>query len=164
MFSRRKPEKRILFSAVFGGIFFNFIFDFLALINHAWAWDESQFIFPFKITGVVSIDEMLWLFLWTLFILVFYEHFFEREAKGNLSRNAMFAWVSVIGVLVCVLGLYRYTGTAFLRIEYAYASIATATLLPLSYVTWKRPRLLVKFFMATLFLCPLFFAIELAAI
>lgn len=58
--------KKIFFASVSFGIFFSFIFDFIAELNKSWDWNGGL-IFG-KILGVVQIDVMVWFFLYVLHI------------------------------------------------------------------------------------------------
>ena len=76
LFRQKGQFKRIFTASVLFGIFYGFLLDYMAELNSAWAWaDTQQLVFPYKIFGVVTIDVMIWFFLWVLFMVVFYEHF-----------------------------------------------------------------------------------------
>lgn len=57
--------KHILTMSFVFGTLYGFILDYLAEVNNAWAWSNSnQLYFTYKILGVVNIDVMIWFFLW----------------------------------------------------------------------------------------------------
>src|SRR5581483_3547863 len=75
-----KPKKlRRVFAASVGSIFATFILDFFATYNHAWYFPQNQLVIPFRILGIVSIDELIWFCSWIMFIAIFYEHFIHRS-------------------------------------------------------------------------------------
>ncbi len=154
---------RILVASLSGGIIFTFIFDFLAVLNNAWSWDTTQFVFPFKVLGVVSIDEIIWLFFWVLFILVFYEHFIEHERSEKISQNFKYAAIPLITIFLAVIGLYGFMPQLF-QFGYSYFVLCLITLPFLIYVSFKNGELIGKFFRVALFFIPLYFIVEMIAL
>ena len=72
----KKNWKKIIISTlVFGGLF-GFIFEFIAEFNHAYSVIST--ITPFKIFGVLPIDNVLGHMMMTMLTVVFYEHFVDR--------------------------------------------------------------------------------------
>lgn len=83
----RKPLKRIFAGAFLLGVGLGLVFNVIASANRAWDELPSQLVLPYRLFGFWPADEPIWFFLWVLFILVFYEHFYERE-RTDTSRAA----------------------------------------------------------------------------
>src|SRR3989344_6296947 len=78
----KKPLKRIFFGALLIGGGLGIILNIITSANRAWDELASQLVFKYRIFGFWPTDEPIWFFLWAFFILVFYEHFYEREKTG----------------------------------------------------------------------------------
>src|SRR4051812_47525232 len=76
---RKKPIKELIVGSALIGIGFGFTFDIIASANNAWSEMGPQLIFNYRIFGFLPVDEPIWFILWALFILVFYEHFYEKN-------------------------------------------------------------------------------------
>jgi hypothetical protein len=163
LISKPRPIRRILTASIFGGIIFSFIFDFLAVLNNAWGWDSAQFVFPYKILGIVSLDEIIWLFLWVSFIVIFYEHFLEHARKDRICHNFKFSAAPLLLVLAAVIIMQAFY-PELLVFGYAYFALCIVTLPFLIYTGIKRPMLLGKFFKAAIFFIPLYLIVEAIAL
>lgn len=93
---KKKPLKRIFFGSFLIGTGFGLIFNVIASANRAWDELSSQLIFSYRIFGFWPTDEPIWFFLWALFIIVFYEHFYDKEGRGvyqNVSNSLQFRFL-----------------------------------------------------------------------
>ena len=86
-FRKKKPLKRILIGSALIGVGIGFVFDVILSANNAWNELPSQLVFNYHIFGFWPADEPVWFFLWALFIIVFYEHFYERERGQAESQG-----------------------------------------------------------------------------
>lgn len=132
--------KKIFLASVSFGIFFGFVFDFIAELNKAWDWNGGL-LFG-KILGVVQIDVMVWFFLWIFHIFLFYEHFIDRKKlKSKVSaRQLEVLAVSVLSVLLLV-GIYKYF-PSFLYFGKAYLTLCLIVSVPFLIILLKKPKLL----------------------
>ena len=92
LYKEKRYFKKIFLASVSFGIFFGFVFDFIAELNKAWDWNGGL-LFG-KILGVVQIDVMVWFFLWIFHIFLFYEHFIDRKklrSKVSVRQLEVFA-------------------------------------------------------------------------
>lgn len=163
LFRNPRPINRILTGSIMGGLVFSFIFDYLAVLNNAWGWDKTQFVFPIKFFGVVSLDEIIWLFLWIAFILIFYEHFLENTKKDKICPNFKFALTPLIFTFIAII-IMQAINPQLLLFGYSYFVLCVITLPFLIYIGIKRPMLIGKFFKAALFFIPLYFIVEAIAL
>ncbi len=160
---RKKPLKRILAGSILIGIGLGFIFDVMLSANNAWNELASQLTFNYRIFGFWPADEPIWFILWVLFIIVFYEHFYEKEKRGLVSKRFKYLAVPVSIILVLVLGTFVIRGNIF-HLRYAYFSLALPAIIPVIWVLKKYPALFIKFFKTGVFFFMLFLIYELTAV
>lgn len=68
-----------------------FIIDTLAHLTKTW-WVGT--IFPFRLWGIIPVEDLLWGFLYTYSIVIFYEHFLDK-GRHNLVDGRMKYFVSL---------------------------------------------------------------------
>src|SRR3989338_4848211 len=158
-----KPIKRVLAGSVLIGILIGFVFNIILSANNAWNEVSSQLLFNYRIFGFWPVDEPIWFFFWVLFIIVFYEHFYERERGGRISRRLKYLTVPFSIILILVLWGF-YLNSSFLNIRYAYFILASPSVIPIAYVIKKRPYLTPKFFKTGIFFFVLYLIYELTAV
>lgn len=162
----RKPKsiKRIFLASFLFGILFGFIFDFLAEINDAWSWSPIKgLVFPDKILGIVSIDVMIWFFFWVFLIVVFYEHFIERDRSDKISPNFKYAFYPGIIVFVLVLMVF-FINPEILKVDYAYLFLGLFALIPFIILVFRKPALLGKFVKVSAFFFFLYLVFEITSL
>ena len=162
-FRKRKPIKRILVGSLFIGMGFGLIFDIIATANNAWNFTSSQLIFNYKIFGFLAVEEPVWFFLWVLFILVFYEHFYDKDKTDKLSKRFKYVVFPTLVVLLLIVFL-AIKNKEQLLISHAYFFSAIPAFVPVIYVLAKRPNLVPKFLKTSFFFFMLYLAYELTAI
>jgi hypothetical protein len=138
-FKEEKFLPKILLASVSFGLFFGFCFDFIAELNNAWSWNGGLYFG--KILGIVQIDVMIWFFLWVFHILVFYEHFADKDkSKYAISKHSNTVFL-ISFLAVCIL-LLVYTFSPHLLIVYrAYLWLSVIANIPLLIVFFYKPRL-----------------------
>ncbi len=139
LYKEKRYFRKIFFASVSFGIFFGFVFDFIAELNKAWDWNGGLFFG--KILGIVQIDVMIWFFLWIFHILLFYEHFIDRKklrSKVSLRQLEVFA-VSILSVVLLV-GIYKFF-PAFLYFDKAYLMLCLVVSIPFLIIFFKQPKL-----------------------
>ena len=159
----RKPIRRIIYGAALIGIGFGFIFDIILSANRAWIELPSQLVFPYYIFGFWPIDEPIWFFLWALFIIVFYEHFFDRETRGRISKRFRYIAFPVTIALFAIMAAFMNQQSSF-HIPYAYFFLAFPSIIPVIYVMEERPELALKFLKTAVFFFMLYLVYEITAV
>lgn len=86
IFRKRKPLKRVFWGSILMGTGFGLIFNIITSANKTWDELPTQLVFRHRIFGFWPADEPIWFFLWALFIIVFYEHFYDRERGGTYQK------------------------------------------------------------------------------
>ena len=139
LYREKKYLEKILLAAVSFGIFFGFVFDFIAELNKAWDWNGGLFFG--KILGVVQTDVIIWFFLWVLHIFLFYEHFIDRKKlKSNVSTRGIevfFSSILTVGLLVTI---YKFFPSV-LYFGKAYLILCLIASVPFLVSFFKKPRL-----------------------
>jgi len=68
--------------------------DYIAERDLAWAGPST--IFPVRIGGLVPIENLVWFFLLTYFILIFYEHFFDHFRHKTVGRRMYLLYIVLV--------------------------------------------------------------------
>jgi hypothetical protein len=97
---QKSAIKRVLLFTIIlsaGGAFI----DYLAELDHAWA---GPTIFPFKLGGIAPIENLVWFFLITYLIIIFYERFFDNATHKLLGRRMSYLYLimAVLSIMFCL--------------------------------------------------------------
>jgi len=145
---------------IFGGLF-GFIFDFIQTFNKAWV--VERLVMPWKILGIMPVDDLLGFLLMTLFIVVFYEHFLDDEKNRKISKNLIWSLVPALFAIGVIVILFLINPN-FLRISYAYlVGGITAIIFPI-FLSFYKPRLIPKFLKIGGFFFFVWFVAEIVAL
>src|SRR5581483_3201006 len=156
---KKKPIKRILFGSVLIGVGLGFVFDVILSANNAWNELPNQLIFNYQIFGFWPADEPIWFFFWALLIIVFYEHFYERERGGGISKHFKYIALPIFLIFVAVFTAMASHYSSF-HLPYAYFFLALPTVIPVGYILKYHPKLALKFFKTGIFFFFLFLIYE----
>ncbi len=80
-----KEIKKIFFFSLIFSIPLGFILDYFAVKDLS--WHVPQTIFPFRIFGLIPIEDLIWGFLTIYFICSFYEYFLDKKIKKKQNKN-----------------------------------------------------------------------------
>lgn len=161
---RPKNFKKALVGAVVLGVVLAFSFDYVAEFNKAWGWASStNLTLPFEFFGVVSLDILVWYFLWVFLIVAYYEYFIERDRTTRISPHA--PWVVLAGILLAILvvGMSK-VAPDIITISYAYAKLGTITFILCGLLFLKNPKLIPKVLHLLPFFIVLYLAYEITAL
>ncbi len=130
---------KIFLASISFGIFFGFVFDFIAELNKAWDW-RGGLLFG-KVLGVVQIDVMVWFFLWIFHIFLFYEHFIDRKKlKSNLSARGLETFIVSVFSVILLITVYNFFPNLF-YLSKAYLKLCLVILVPFLVICYKKPKL-----------------------
>lgn len=160
---KKKPIKEVLLGALLIGNGIGLIFNIIASANGAWNEVGSQLVFNYRIFGFMPVDEPVWFFFWALFILVFYEHFYERDRLDRLSKRFKYIAIPTL-ITVALVALVSLVDKTKLSLKYAYFVCMTPIIIPVAFIVKYRPAMLVKFIKTGAFFFVLFFIYELIAV
>lgn len=119
------------------------VIDFLAHFNQAW-YEVPSFL-QIRFLHTFPLQAMLWGFLYSYFILVFYEYFLDRDRnKTRLSGNFRY-WVVILLALLSVFSVILLLDCSLLTIRYFYIHLVIVLFfLPIVLVLSRFPRLIGK--------------------
>ena len=160
----RRPKHllRVVLGGVLVGAIGVFMLDFAGVKTSAWLYHGDRLLFPAKVAGVVPLEIILWGFLWSCWIIVFYEHFFEADTDGRISRNYLpFLAVSAVGACLLPLVPPVVWDTA----KHGYLWNGLFTLWPVVWVAYTRRRIFLRTILpAAALLCAPNFLFEVASL
>jgi hypothetical protein len=140
----KKPGnfKKALYGGLLLGLVLGFAFDFIAEFNHAWGWKVS-FALPINFFGIVSLDIIIWYFLWVFLVIAYYEYFIEHDSSKKISPLAKWILLGGLCLDILVVALWHVFPQA-LVMKHAYAELGTITLVVCALLLYRRPRLIHK--------------------
>ncbi len=111
--------------------------DYLAFLNETWSVPT---IFPFRILGLIPLEDFIFSFLFVYFVVILKEHFFEKTHNPNYYKLIRYG-ITVIIFLIVFFILYFYSPN-ILRIPYYYLWLVIAVfLLPIIITSIIFPKL-----------------------
>ncbi len=122
-----RTQKAIMRALIFSvllmipGIFI----DHLATLNESWFVNSS---FDFRVFGTVPIEDIVFGFLLTYLIVIFYEHFFDKGKHRMLDGYGRILPYLLIPITMFCL-LLVFTKSPLLRIDYFYLKAGIVFLL-----------------------------------
>ena len=140
-----KVKRAVLFAPFFSvaGIYA----DYMAEKDLEWA--EPLSIFKFRIAGTVPIESVIWFFLMTYLIVVFYEHFFDHFRHHSVGRRMKFLYIILTFMtLLFILPLALHAQLPVISYFYLKLGILLG-LLPLIAFSIKFPRFVSVFLKIT---------------
>ena len=137
-----KNNKKIFWAVLLLGGLWGFVFDFIATLNGAWF--VSNLLFPWRVFGVLPVDDIIGFLLMTLFMVVFYEHFIDDEKNKKISKNLIFSLIPPILAGFAVM-LFIFLNRSGKIISFMYFYGGLAMVLPLVVITLYKPKLFRKF-------------------
>lgn len=161
---RRNQYARMVTMVALFGLLYGFLLEYIAEIGGAWEVGAgTRFVFSRTLLGVVSLDVMVWFALWVAYIVLFYEHFLERDRSRIISWRSVLAFIPGLLVLgaVCVA---HTLGSDFFVWSYAYLVLGLLTLPPVAVLGYMRPRVMYKALLTSCFFAPVYFVYELIAL
>jgi hypothetical protein len=157
--SRRRTQWRRIgtMTLLFGG-WYGFLLAYLADWNHVWAWPKESLPWGTWFS-IVNPVELLWLVLWVAFVLLFYEHFIERDRARAVSRRVWWA-IAPAPFVTAFIFVATTQYPALITWPYAYAVILVLTLPPAMFLIYRNPHILLKLLIPALFFVPFHVAHE----
>jgi hypothetical protein len=158
----RKPKNwaKILFASFIFGTLFGFIFEFIAEYNLAYSVVST--VHPFRILGVLPIDNVIGHTMMVLMTLVFYQHFVDTRTNHKISRNFLKALIPACVVLVGILILYIFNLLPQLR--YTYAVMGSFAIIAPLYLAIRKPQFIKNMAITGVFFFFLYLVIEIVAV
>lgn len=153
-------QKIIISTLVFGGMF-GFLFEFIA--EYTKAYSVVSTLFPFKIFGVLPIDNVLGHMMMTLLTVTFYEHFVEREISHHISKHLKYAVLPAIFAIITVILVYFFN-PILLNSQYPYFYMGIAAIIPPIYLGFTRPKFIKNMAVTGIYFFLFYFLSEILAV
>ena len=160
---RKTKKLKHIFLASIGGLSIGFILDFFTTLNKAWYVPSDQLAIPFRILGVVPVDDLIWFVGWVFFMTTFYEHFLDRSRIQRTSAHVRYAIPFSVILLFALLVMY-YFNPQFFVFRLAYLLVCSSVLPFFIFMLFHKPSLILSYLKLTLFFTPLFLVFELTAL
>lgn len=138
---RRSVVKSLIFSVI-AMLPVGIVIDYVIHLTHQWFVPS---IFPFRIFGLVPIEDLIWGFFSIYFVLMFYEYFMESHHERKIWHPRMKVFsLLFISILLLFLVLYLFA-PRLLYIPYAYFWLCfILVLIPVVIEMIRRPILFPK--------------------
>lgn len=126
-----KNRKIIIKSAGFAVLFalpLSLFVDIIAALNGSWI--VPQTIFPFKFFGVATAEVYIFSLLWIFFLILFYEHFFDREKHRALANKKIIYLLYFFAGLIILTTTIFYLDKTLLLIPYFFFFLGITLVAP----------------------------------
>lgn len=119
------------------------IFEIIAFGDHAWVVPQS--IVPFRLLGIMPLEDYLWMFLTTYIIIIFYEYFFRKDFQPNFPRRIRVMNLLLYSIAFLIV-LAFVSHNPILKIPYAYLWLGiTFFLIPIFIFLFRNRGLFLSF-------------------
>ncbi|MBI2541908.1 hypothetical protein HYV80_04315 [Candidatus Woesearchaeota archaeon] len=124
------------------------IFDFAVNADNGWYVPNS--VFPYRLFGVMPLENYVWMFFVTYTIIIFYEHFCNKfEAELSPKIKTMFLVLYPISAFILLVHLLN---GSFLKVPYIFLYLGIVFfVIPVSIFLYKYPRFFGNFLIVQLY-------------
>jgi len=157
---KKNWKKIIVATLIFGGLF-GFIFEFIAEFNLSYT--VLSVVSPFKLFGVLPIDNIIGHMLMTMFTIVFYEHFIDREINKRISKNFLLALLPALCTIAFII-LAFYFHPTILKFGHPYFFMGLAAIVPTILLGIIQPKYIRNMAETAIFFFCSYFIIEIFAV
>jgi len=159
----KKILKLFLFSLVLG-VPLAIVIDYVMQRTGGWFLSSSVFG-QFRFLGYVTIEQIVWLFLYIYFVTIFYETFIEKNQVEKAYYHNFKYLITLMIFIYGLFGFFYFLAPTFLLINYFYLKLGLVLgLLPITLVLRKAPKLCQKFFQTAIYFFFLSLIYELTAL
>jgi hypothetical protein len=139
----KKAIWRSLIFAVSFSIFMVLTVDHLGVLDNSWYVPYS--VISSRIFGTIPLEDVIWSFLLTYFIVIFYEHFFDKAKHRDIgSHLKYFSYITIS--LLSIFLLLLFSNSKLLKIDYFYLKAGLLfTLIPSLAFLVEFPKFVSKF-------------------
>ncbi len=141
-----KIKKAALFALIVT-IFVMILIDYFVILDNGWA---TPTIFP-RIFGIIPIEDLIWVFLATYLIIIFYEYFSDRGKDRLIEKRTYYLiYVSLAASGIFFIAEALVPGTVV--IPYAFFVVGVLFfIIPAIIIALRHPKLLRKFSLAAVY-------------
>jgi len=142
-YRNQKRIKKILLFAL-STLIIVVVLDYICDITGIWVVGRS--IIDYRVLGQVPFENIVWLPLYTILVVAYYEYFYEFNDRDVLYKPKLkYLYAFFAACLIIFLAVY-FVDKDWLYIQYFYLKFGIIlVLLPITFISFRSPRLLVKF-------------------
>lgn len=140
LWKNKKESKKIALGVLLYTLPISIIIDTVAHTSNAW---YETTIFPVRFLGQFPLESFIWGINYNLFIVGFYEYFFDKYPTKNIAKDfskVLLAFFGITLVIVFLIGL----SPSILQIPYFYTLLIAIILLLSIFWLYKRPGIYLK--------------------
>lgn len=157
-----KSIKKTLWFSLLVAIPLALIVDHIAHLTSIW---HVPTIFPFRIFGQVTVEDVVWGILLAYYTIMFYEYFYDAHRDRKLLRPKMKICLSIIAIMFVVFLIVLYSAPNLLDIPFFYFWFGTILFfLPVAVEFWRKPKLVEKFLPTAVYFFYVSFVYEVTAL
>jgi|SRR3989344_376048 len=161
-FKNRYKVKKVALFSILVSIPIVIIFEILTFGDNMW-WLTGT-ILPHRFLGIIALEDFLWMFLVTYIILIFYEHFINKDFQKDISKKIK-VMNYILYPITIILSLIFVFNRAILVIPYAYLVFGIIIfLIPTMLFLIKYPKFTKNFFKVSIFFFYIHMILELVGL
>lgn len=139
------------------------LFDILATVGGAWEITET--VFPHRFLNIITYENLIFAILFGLFIILFYEHFFDKGKRYDKNSKRLKKPLLGFTVLALIVSALALINPSFLFIPYVYIVLWVLFVFPfLLYFLFTYRQFIVPFTLTTAYFFLVLLLFEFAAI
>lgn len=159
--NKKRIKKILLFSLSL--LLIAVVLDYICDITGIWVVSHS--IINYRILGQVSFENILWLPLYAILVVAYYEYFYEFNDKDTLYKPRLKYLYAIFGVCLLIFLAIYFINKDWLYIQYFYLKFGIIlVLLPMTLIFFRSPYLFAKFAKTGLYFFYLSLIYELTAL
>jgi len=161
-FKRKAFLKKTLLFSLMLSIPVVFVLDYIMHVSNVWYEFSTIGI---RVLNSFPVDTFIWAFLYTFFIISFYEYFFDNDKMRNkFSRDIKYMIINLVTIVVVFLAVYFINKNLLVINHFYIIMIFVLFITPCVFVLYKFPGLIKKVFLQGAYFFVLSFIYELVAV
>jgi hypothetical protein len=136
--------------------------DYMSILDKAWYSPNT--ILPFRLFGVVPIEDIIWGFFFVYLVISFYEHFIDIKKRSLSKGHLRYITIPIFLLFLFFLGII-FIQPGLLKIPYFYVIGGIVFLLvPVITILFLHPKLISKYLEAGGFFFVIFLLVEITSL
>lgn len=159
-FKNKKSIKKTFVISVLTAIPFSIILEYFAEKGGTWFVNS---VFSYRIFGLITIDGIIWFFLMTYFIIIFYEYFFDKKDNGKINKKISILEVFLVSLLIIMFVIHLFFNEFILSYFYLIMGLLLVSSPILLYLR-IRPNFIPRYIKIVFYFTPIFLLYEITAL
>lgn len=158
----KKNWKHIFVATLIFGLLFGFLLEFVNEYTHA--YNVVNLTIPFKVFGILPLDNLLGHMFMTMLTIVFYQHFIKEDNSNEISLNLL--WISLLMTVAIILVVFfaRTNPQVLTTMAYPYFYLGLAAIFPLVLLVLLKPKYAKNVILIAPYFFFLYFFVEIFAV